>query len=148
MSLTPRSSLPFRFSDNFACIFHFSHMHYITCSTHITLQFVHCKDSDKEQDKTTLIKIILKNLTTTPKKQTEHIPTTSTSQLKTSHNSGKIMHPFWLSNTTVQAHFKEETNQKKVLHMKIKVKQPTGRPRSRWTQQVSKDVMQKGGREG
>jgi hypothetical protein len=58
------------------------------------------------------------------------------------------MHPFWLSNTTVQAHFKEETNPKKVLHMKIKGKQPTGRPRPRWTQQVSIGAMQKGGREG
>jgi len=53
------------------------------------------------------------------------------------------MHPFWLSKTTVQ-----ETNPKKVLHMKIKGKHPTGRSRSRWTQQVRKDAMQKGGREG
>ena len=27
MSVSPKSSLPFRFSDNFACIFHFSRMH-------------------------------------------------------------------------------------------------------------------------
>jgi hypothetical protein len=58
------------------------------------------------------------------------------------------MHPSLLSNTTVQAHFKEETNPKKVLHMKMNGKQPTGRPRSRWTQQVSKNAMQKGRREG
>ena len=70
MSLTPKGSLPFRFSDNFACIFHFTHMYYITCSTHITLWFVHCKDNDREQDRTTLIKIIFKNLTTTQKKKT------------------------------------------------------------------------------
>ena len=69
MSVSPKSSLPFRFSDNFACIFQFSHMHYITCSTHITLWFFHSKDNDKEQDWTTLIKIIFKNLTTTKKKK-------------------------------------------------------------------------------
>jgi len=32
--------------------------------------------------------------------------------------------------------------------MKIKGKQAVGIPRSRWTQQVCKDAMQKGGREG
>jgi hypothetical protein len=58
------------------------------------------------------------------------------------------MHPLWLSKTTVQEHFKEETNPNKILHMKIKGKHPTVRPKSRWTQQVSKDTMQKEGREG
>jgi hypothetical protein len=30
------------------------------------------------------------------------------------------MHPLWLSNTTAQEHFKEETTPKKVLNIKIK----------------------------